>query len=70
MKKSVNKLFLNREDLENIELKSSTLRDTANKFKVISNKLERDSRLKNLKMKVLIGVVFVVMTISLYFFVF
>jgi hypothetical protein len=36
MKSGISKMFENREDLENIEMKSGNLKDTANKFKLTS----------------------------------
>ena len=69
MKNSMAKMFENRTDLEGIEDKSDNLRDTANRFRKQSAKLESMTRWRNLKMKLIIAFMIFLLFIVLYYFV-
>lgn len=70
MKQNIGKIFENRQELDDIEGKSSNLRDTANRFKMNSAKLERQTRCRNLQMKIMLGVFIAVSIVIIYYLVF
>ena len=59
----------NRGELNDIESRSDDLRDTASRFRLNSNKLEQMARLRNLKMKIIIGILLIAMMLIIYYFV-
>jgi hypothetical protein len=69
MKSSVSKMFDNRADLEGLEDKSDNLRNTASRFRMQSAKLERMTRWRNLKMKLIIAFMIFMFFIIIYYFV-
>lgn len=67
MKDNVSKIFANQRELDDIEGKSSNIRDTASRFRMQSQKLEKMTRMKNLKMKLAMALVaFIVLALIYY----
>src|SRR5687768_3797171 len=67
MKDNVAKMFANRDELDDIENKSTNIRDTANRFKMHSHKLEKMSRMRSLKMKMILALIAFILIAVLYY---
>ena len=69
MKNSVAKMFENRAELDDIEGRSYTLKNTADKFRMTSQRLERMTKWRNLRMKALVAFMMFMLFIVIYYFI-
>ena len=57
----------NRQQMFDIESKSSDIKDTASRFRSQSQRLEKMAKLKKLQMKIVFGMLFLVFVALIYF---
>ena len=70
MRENVGRMFSNKQQMFDIESKSGGLKDTASRFKVQTQKLEKMARLKQMQVKVIIALISLAMLIVLYYLIF
>lgn len=57
----------NRQQMFDIESKSSDIKDTASRFRSQSHRLEKMAKMKKLQMKIVFGMLFLVFVALIYF---
>jgi hypothetical protein len=67
MKDNLGRIMDNRQQMFDIESKSSDIKDTASRFRSQSQRLEKMAKLKKLQMKIAFGMLFLVFVALIYF---
>ena len=67
MRNNITKIFENQEDLNEMDTKSGDIRDSANQFRLSSQRLEQQSKAKKLKMIMMAVAAIIVLFLVIYF---
>ncbi|CDW86454.1 r-snare vamp72-family [Stylonychia lemnae] len=70
MKQNIGKIIDNRNEFNDLENKSGNLKDTASRFRMNSAKLEQQAKWRNLRMKLIILAMIVLLTITIFWLVY